>query len=94
MFAKLQLALLLNPMLTAGLSQALGGAAGIIGGISMVTTFAMLVGATISAMTERHAGAVKVCLVIAAVAALAWIITTAFFSAGGFTPNITPTAIN
>jgi hypothetical protein len=80
--------------LAAGLAQALGAAAGIIQAISMVTCFAMLVGATISAMSDRHTGAIKVYLIIAAVAALAWIIVTSFFTAGGVNVNITPTGIN
>ena len=84
----------LNFFLAAGLAQALGGAAGIIQGISVVTCFAMLTGATISAMTERHTGTIKICLIIAAIAALAWIIVSAFFAAGGWTSNITPTQIN
>ena len=80
--------------LAAGLAQALGQATGIIQGISVVTCFAMLTGATISAMTDRNTGTIKTCLIVAAIAALAWIIVTAFFAAGGFTSNITPAGIN
>lgn len=84
----------LDLFIAAGLVQALGGAAGIIQGISMVTCFASLAGATISAMSERATSGIKVSLIIAAIAALAWLITTAFFTAGGWAGNITPQAIN
>jgi hypothetical protein len=80
--------------LAAGLAQALGSAAGIIQGISVVTCFGMLTGATISAMTDRNTGTIKTCLIVAAIAALAWLIVTAFFAAGGFQNNIQPTGIN
>ena len=63
-------------------------------GVSSVTCFAILVGATISAMSDRHTGAIKVYLIIAAVAALAWLIVQAFFAAGGANINIQPQAIN
>ena len=91
---KLYLILLANQMFAAGLAQALGGAAGVIQAVGLVATFGGLVGAAVSALSERHLGAVKTSLVIAAVGGLAWLLATAFFAAGGSTVNITPTAIN
>jgi hypothetical protein len=80
--------------LAAGLAQALGSAVGIIQGISMVAVFGGLVGAAVSALSERHIGGIKTSLVIAAVGALAWIIVTSFFASSGINTNIEPTAIN
>lgn len=81
-------------MLAAGLAQALGSAAGIIQAVGLVAVFGGLIGAAISALSERHLAGVKTSLVIAAVGGLAWLLASAFFAAGGSTVNITPTAIN
>jgi hypothetical protein len=94
MFAKLQLALLLNPILAAGLAQALGTAAGIIQTIGLVAVFGGLIGAAVSALSERHLAGVKTSLVIAAIGGLAWLIATSFFAAGGANVNIQPGAVN
>jgi hypothetical protein len=100
MFDRLEIGLLLNlnlgfvPMLAAGLAQALGAAAGIIQGIGLVSVFGGLIGAAVSALSEKHLAGVKTSLVIAAVGGLAWLIATAFFAAGGAIPNIIPQAIN
>jgi hypothetical protein len=94
MFAKLQFALLLNPMLAAGLAQALGTAVGIIQSIGLVAVFGGLIGAAVSALSERHLSGVKTSLVIAAIGGLAWLIATAFFAAGGANVNIQPGAVN
>jgi hypothetical protein len=81
-------------LLAAGLAQALGMAAGIINAFGLVAVFGGLIGACISALSERHVGGVKTSLVIAAVGGLAWVIAQAMFSAGGNTVNITPQAVN
>jgi hypothetical protein len=91
---KLYLILFANPVLAAGLAQALGAAAGIIQGVGLVAVFGGLIGAAISALSERHLSGVKTSLVIAAVGGLAWLLATAFFAAGGSNVNITPQAIN
>ena len=91
---KLYVTLFANPMLAAGLAQALGSAAGIIQGVGLVAVFGGLIGAAISALSERHLAGIKTSLVIAAVGGLAWLLASAFFAAGGPTVNITPTAIN
>jgi hypothetical protein len=80
--------------LGAGLAQALGGAAGIIQSIGLVAVFGGLIGAAVSALSGRELSGVKTSLVIAAVGGLAWLIATAFFTAGGMNANITPQAIN
>ena len=101
MFERLsEMGLMLNlnlsfvPMLAAGLAQALGSAAGIIQGIGLVSVFGGLIGAAVSALSEKHLAGVKTSLVIAAVGGLAWLIATAFFAAGGANPNIIPQSIN
>ena len=71
MIGRLQFALLFNPILAAGLAQALGMAAGIINAFGLVAVFGGLIGACISALSERHVGGVKTSLVIAAVGGLA-----------------------
>ena len=81
-------------LLAAGLAQALGGAAGIIQAIGLVAVFGGLIGAAVSALAGRELSGVKTSLVIAAVGGLAWLIATAFFTAGGMNANITPQAIN
>jgi hypothetical protein len=48
--AKVQLLLVLNPMLAAGLAQAFRAAAGIIQGIGSVSVFGGLIGTTVSAI--------------------------------------------
>jgi hypothetical protein len=50
MLAKIQLALVFNPILAAGLAQALGAAAGIIQGVGSVSVFGGLIGAAVSAI--------------------------------------------
>jgi hypothetical protein len=81
-------------LLAAGLAQALGMAAGIINAFGLVAVFGGLIGACISALSERHVGGVKTSLVIAAVGGLAWVIAQAMFAAGGNAVNITLQAIN
>jgi hypothetical protein len=56
--------------------------------------FGGLIGAAVSALSEKHLAGVKTSLVIAAVGGLAWLIATAFFAAGGANPNIIPQSIN
>ena len=46
-------------LLAAGLTQALGMAAGIINAFGLVAVFGGLIGACISALSERHVGGVK-----------------------------------
>ena len=74
---------LTRPILFLGLVQQLGNAAGIINDVALVAVFGGLVGAAISAMSERHIGGVKTSLVIAAVGGLAFVLCQAFFTAGG-----------
>jgi hypothetical protein len=81
-------------VLAAGLAPALGSAAGIIQAIGIIAVFGGVIGAVVSALSEKHLAGVKTCLVIAAIGGLAWLIVTAFFAAGGQATNITPTAIN
>jgi hypothetical protein len=78
----------------AGLAQALGTAAGIINAFGLVAVFGGLIGACISALSERHVGGVKTSLVIAAVGGLAWVIAQAMFAAGGTQPNLQLQAVN
>jgi hypothetical protein len=56
--------------------------------------FSGLIGAAVSALSERHLAGVKTSLVIAAIGGLAWLIATAFFAAGGAATNITLQAVN
>jgi hypothetical protein len=84
----------MNPILAAGLAQALGTAAGIIQAIGLIAVFGGLIGAAVSALSERHLAKVKTSLVIASIGGLAWLIVTAFFAAGGWNATITPAAIN
>ena len=81
-------------LLAAGLAQALGTAAGIINAFGVVAVFGGLIGACISALSERHVGGVKTSLVIAAVGGLAWVIAQAMFAAGGPQPNLQLQAVN
>ena len=81
-------------LLAAGLAQALGMAAGIINAFGLVAVFGGLIGACISALSERHVGGVKTSLVIAAVGGLAWVIAQAMFAAGGTQTNLQLQAIN
>jgi hypothetical protein len=83
-----------NPMIAAGLAQALGGAAGIIQAIGLVAVFGGLIGAAVAALSGRELSGVKVSIVIAAIGGLAWFIAVAFFQAGGMNANITPQPIN
>jgi hypothetical protein len=83
------------PLMAAGLAQALGGAAGIINAFGLVAVFGGLIGAAVSAMSERHIGGVKTSLVISAVGGLAWVIAQAMFTAGGQqVGNVVPQPIN
>ena len=86
--------LLANPLFAAGLSAALGTAAGVIQAIGLVAVFGGLMGAAVSALAQQHLSGVKLSLVVAAIGGLAWLIATAFFAAGGATTTITPTAVN
>jgi hypothetical protein len=68
-----------------GLSQA----SGLAGGTNQSTgaVFGGLIGAAVSALSERHLAGVKTSLVIAAIGGLAWLIATAFFAAGELLPT-------
>ena len=57
-------------LFAAGLAQSLGQAAGIINAFGLVAVFGGLIGACISALSERHVGGVKTSLVISAVGGL------------------------
>jgi hypothetical protein len=81
-------------LVAAGLAQSLGQAAGIINAFGLVAVFGGLIGACISALSERHVGGVKTSLVIAAVGGLAWVIAQAMFAAGGTQPNLQLQAVN
>jgi hypothetical protein len=81
-------------LLGAGLAQALGTAAGIINAFGLVAVFGGLIGACISALSERHIGGVKTSLVISAVGGLAWVIAQAMFAAGGTQTNLQIQAVN
>jgi hypothetical protein len=81
-------------LLAAGLAQALGMAAGIINAFGLVAVFGGLIGACISALSERHVGGVKTSLVISAVGGLAWVIAQAMFAAGGTQTNLQIQAVN
>jgi hypothetical protein len=91
---KLYLILLSNPMLAASLAQSLGMMAGILNGFGLVAVFGGLIGACISALSERHVGGVKTSLVISGVGGLAWVIAQAMFAAGGAQINLQMQAIN
>ena len=71
--------------LAAGLSQGSGSAGGIIQSTGAV--FGGLIGAAVSALSERHLAGVKTSLVIAAIGGLAWLFATAFFAAGELLPT-------
>ena len=81
-------------LLAAGLAQALGMAAGIINAFGLVAVFGGLIGACISALSERHIGGVKTSLVISAIGGLAWVIAQAMFAAGGTQTNLQIQAVN
>jgi hypothetical protein len=68
-------------VLAAGLAQALGTAGGIIQAIALVAVFGGIIGAMVSALSEKHLAGVKTSLVIAAIGGSAWLIATAFFAA-------------
>ena len=87
MLTKMSLLFLTNPVMAAGLAQALGMAAGIINAFGLVAVFGGLIGACISALSERHIGGVKTSLVISAVGGLAWVIAQAMFASGGTQAN-------
>jgi hypothetical protein len=53
-----------------------------------------LVAAALGGFGERSIAGIKVSLVLAIVCALAYLIVTALFQAGGITTNIQPQAIN
>ena len=53
MLAKISLSLLRNPLLAAGLAQALGRAAGIIQAIGLVAVFGGLIAAAVSALSPE-----------------------------------------
>jgi hypothetical protein len=79
---------LTNPVLAAGLPQALGIIAGIFNAVGLVACFGGLIGALVAALSERHLGSVTTNLVIAGVGGIAWIVAQALFAAGGQPPNI------
>ena len=81
-------------LLAAGLAQALGMAAGIINAFGLVAVFGGLIGACISALSERHIGGVKTSLVISAIGGLAWVIAQAMFAAGGTQTNLQIQAVD
>jgi hypothetical protein len=66
-----------SAVLAAVLSQASGSACGFIQ--STGVDFGGLIGAAVSALTERQLAGVKTSLVIAAIGGLSWLIATAFF---------------
>jgi len=80
--------------LAAGLTAALGAGLGVILGIGFVAACASLVAAALGGFGERSIAGIKVSLVLAIVCALAYLIVTALFQAGGITTNIQPQAIN
>jgi hypothetical protein len=61
---------------------------GFINAFRLAAVFACLIGACISALSERHVGGVKTSLVIAAVGGPAWVIAKAMFVAAGTQPNL------
>ena len=75
-------------LFAAGSAQSLGQAAGIINAFGLVAVFGGLIGACISALSERHVGGVKTSLVIAAVGGLAWVIAQAMFVADRTQPML------
>jgi hypothetical protein len=81
-------------VLAAGLNQALGTAGGIIQAIALVAVFGGIIGAVVSALSEKHLAGVKTSLVIAAIGGLAWLIATSFFAAGGAPTNIQLQQVN
>src|ERR1700720_2962784 len=81
-------------LFAAVLAQSLGQAAGIINAFGLVAVFGRLIGACISALSERHVGGVKTSLVISAVGGLAWGIAQAMFAAGGTQTNLQIQAVN
>jgi hypothetical protein len=89
MFINSQVGLLLpeklanSAALAAGLSQASGSAGGIIQATG--AAFGGLIGAAVSALSEKHLAGVETTLVIAAIGGLAWRIATALLAAGGAT---------
>lgn len=80
---KLNLFMFENPLIAAGLAQALGGLAGVLNAVGLVAVFGGVIGATISALSERHVGGIKTSIVIAGVGAMAWTLAQALFAAGG-----------
>jgi hypothetical protein len=80
--------------LAAGLAQALGQGLGVVLGIGFVAACACLVASALSGFGERSISGIKVSLVLAIICALAWLIVTALFQAGGIAQTITPTAVN
>ncbi len=85
---------LTKPVMAAGLVQSLGQAAGIINNVGLVVMFAGLMGAAVSALSERHIGGVKTSLAIAAVGGLAFILCQTFFAAGGQQNAVELQAVN
>lgn len=80
--------------LGAGLLQALQTAAGVIQGIGFLAAAAALIGSVISGFGERSVSGLKISLILAIVAGVAFLIVGAFFAAGGWATQITPGALN
>jgi hypothetical protein len=80
--------------LAAGLAQALGAAVGLLQAIGFVASVACLIAAALGGMSERGLQGIKISLILAVIAALAFLIAQALFVAGGANINISPTAIN
>jgi hypothetical protein len=78
-------------VLAAGLSEAAGSAGGTIQSTGAV--FGGLIGAAVSALSEKHLAGVKTSLVIAAIGGLAWLNATAFLAAEGATTDVTLQAV-
>jgi len=67
---------------------------GFMNAFGLAAVFGRLIGACISALSERHIGGVKTPLVIAAVGGPAWVIAKAMFAAVGTQPNLQLQAAN
>jgi hypothetical protein len=83
-----------NLIFVAALLEALDTAAAVIQGIGFLAAASALIGACISGFGERSISGLKISLILAIIAGLAFLIAQAFFSAGGWTSTITPGALN
>lgn len=76
------------------LLQAFQTAAGVIEGVGFIAAAAALIGSVISGFGERSVSGMKISLILAIIAGCAFLIVGAFFAAGGWQTQITPTALN